>query len=175
MTVDQYLNGEETNRRRELLFGVVRQPPSPFPYHQRAITRLAALLEAHTGQSDCGDVYVSPIDVILDEPRGLILQPDIIVIAAANRSIVTDRVRGAPDIVVEVLSGSTRRHDSTVKRHWYRRYGIREYWLLEPMVHGIEVVECLSDTSATYAATERLRSAVLPDFTPVVGELFSSR
>ena len=175
MTVDQYLNGEETNRRRELLFGVVRQPPSPFPYHQRAITRLTALLEAHTAQTSCGDVYVSPIDVILDEARGLVLQPDIIVITAGNRSIVTDRVRGAPDLVVEVLSGSSRRHDSTVKRHWYRHYGIREYWLLEPNDHSLEVVACASDTSARYTSRQHLRSEVPPDFTPVVGELFGSR
>jgi Uma2 family endonuclease len=120
-------------------------------------------------------VYVSPIDVILDEARGLIVQPDIIMIAAANRSIVTDRVRGTPDIVVEVLSGSTRRHDSIIKRHWYRHYGVREYWLVDPLAHSIDVVACASDTSATYTATEHLRSAMLPDFTPVVEELFASR
>ncbi|HTM03402.1 MAG TPA: Uma2 family endonuclease [Vicinamibacterales bacterium] len=173
--MDQYLDGEETNRRRELIFGVVRQPPAPFPYHQRTITRLAARLEDHTLQDNRAVVYVSPIDVVLDEVLSLVLQPDIIVVTGSNRSIVSDRVRGAPDLVVEVLSASTRRHDSTVKRHWYRQYGVREYWLVDPADHRIEVVTCGSDTSATYTATEHLQSAVLPGFTPIVGELFDER
>lgn len=171
MTVEQYLRTEETNRHRELVFGVLHDPPSPFPYHQAAVLRLASRLEAHVADNDSGQVYISPLDVILDEARHLVLQPDILYISSANQGILRDRIYGAPDLVVEVLSAGTRHRDRTAKRHWYLHYGVREYWLVDPRERLVEVAAGPS-ASRLYRAGERLRSDVLPRFTPAIDDLF---
>lgn len=169
MTVHQYLSTEETNRHRELVFGVVREPPSPFPYHQAAVVRLVTRLQQHVDETRAGKLYVSPLDVILDEARHLVLQPDILFISTANEAIVRDWVRGAPDLVIEVLSPGTRGRDRKAKRGWYLHYGVKEYWLVDPRDRTIEVVAGPSGESVTYAGGDQLRSAVLPDLrmTPV--------
>jgi Uma2 family endonuclease len=174
MTIDEYFRGPESNRPRELVYGVVREPPAPFPYHQGVVTRLATLLENHAADTRLGDVYVSPIDVVLDEARGLVLQPDIIFVAASNRAIVRDRVWGAPDLVVEVLSSGTARRDRTAKLKWYEQYGVREYWLVHPLLAWIEVVAwCDSDAgSDVYESHAPVRSRVLPDLRLMPNDMF---
>lgn len=163
MRTDEYFLGPESNTPRELVFGVVREPPAPFPYHQGVVTRLASVLHAHTAQNRLGDVYVSPVDVVLDERRGLVLQPDIVFVAASNRAIVRDRIWGAPDIVIEVLSARTSQRDRTTKLAWYREYRVGEYWLVDPVSASIEIVDCASVTvPAVYEGVRPLRSRVLP-------------
>ena len=164
MTIDDYFAGEETNRRRELVFGVVHEPPSPFPFHQAAVTRLASLLHQHVTRTRAGTVYVAPLDVVLDEQRGLVLQPDILFIAAGSTVIVNDRIMGAPDLVVEVLSSSTRRRDRHAKRAWYGHYGVKEYWIVDPQHATIETVAGSADTRTVYRSHDRLHSVVLPQF-----------
>lgn len=163
MTTDEYFVGPESNRPRELVFGVVREPPAPFPYHQGAVTRLASVLHTHTARNRLGDVYVSPIDVVLEERRGLVLQPDIVFVAASNRAIVRDRIWGAPDLVIEVLSPRTSQRDRTTKLAWYREYLVRECWLVDPVASSIEIVDCTSVTvPAVYEGARPVRSGVLP-------------
>ena len=74
MTVKDYLSGEEDNRRRELIWGVVREPPSPFFGHQAVVTRIGVLLSLHVQEHTLGVVIVAPLDVVLDERRALIVQ-----------------------------------------------------------------------------------------------------
>lgn len=163
MSVDDYFYGPESNKPRELIFGVVCEPPAPFPYHQGVVTRLASALHTHVTQEQIGDVYVSPIDVVLDAVRGLVLQPDILFVAAGNRAIVRDRIWGAPDLVVEVLSGSTASRDRTTKLAWYCEYGVRECWLVDPAQGTIDVIDCGEGGGRrTFAGDEPLISRVLP-------------
>lgn len=170
MTVDHYLAGEESNRRRELIFGMVHDPPSPFPFHQELVTRLASLLHQHVVAERAGTVYVSPLDVVLDDARGLVLQPDILFVATANQAIVRDRIWGAPDLVIEVLSAGTHRRDRVAKRAWYLHYLVKEYWLVDPVNRAIEIVGS-PNTSRVYGAGDRVRSAVLPRFNPAVEDV----
>lgn len=165
MTVDQYLGSEETNRPQELAFGVLREPPSPGFEHQLIVGRLYAQLDAHVRVQRSGRVVVSPIDVILDREQALIVQPDVAFISSARLHICTDRIWGAPDLVVEVLSTSNRRHDRTVKVEWYARYGVRECWLVDPVAGTIEVVD-FSEPAAVprlFDGADLVRSRVLPD------------
>jgi Uma2 family endonuclease len=108
LTVEDYFQLPETVRPMELVYGVVREPPAPGYGHQLAVTRLAVLLALHVREHDLGQICVSPVDVVLDTSAGLVVQPDIIFIAHANRGIVCDRVWGAPDLVVEILSPARR-------------------------------------------------------------------
>lgn len=172
-TVFRYFRGDETTRPQELIYGVVREPPAPFPYHQGVVTHLTSAMHVHVREHELGSVYVSPIDVVLDEARALVLQPDIIFIAATRREIVRDRVWGAPDLVVEVLSSATARRDRTEKLGWYRQYGVRECWLVDPTDECVDVVNCtMPDEGARFAGAQVIRSRVLPSFTPRAQDLF---
>jgi Uma2 family endonuclease len=174
VTVDEYFDGEETNRSRELLFGRVREPPSPFPFHQAAVTRLASLLHQHVTDRQAGTVYVAPLDVVLDASRALIVQPDILFLAAGSTVIVENRVMGPPDLVVEVLSSRTRRRDRHAKRAWYGQYGVKEYWIVDPDAVTIEVVSGSSTAGTVFASGDRLRSVILPEFSGPVESLLAA-
>ena len=78
----------ETMRPMELVYGVVREPAAPRYGHQSQLTRLAARLTAHVDLNGLGEVCVSPVDVVLDAGRSLVVQPDISFVTRA-------RTRGA--------------------------------------------------------------------------------
>src|SRR5262245_43148780 len=102
-TVD-YLNGEETTRRRELAYGVLREPPAPYFSHQTLVLQIARLLANHVEPARLGQVAIAPVDVILDSDAALVVQPDVLFVSADRASIIRNQVWGAPDLVVEVLS-----------------------------------------------------------------------
>jgi Uma2 family endonuclease len=117
---------------------------------------------------------VSPIDVVLDRDKALVVQPDIIFIAADRLHIIKDRIWGAPDLVVEVLSPTTAKRDRTTKLGWYRRYGVKECWLIDPKEQRVEVVDLVAPAvrRKTFSASMRVRSRVFPDFRAKAVEFF---
>jgi Uma2 family endonuclease len=174
VTVATYLRGEETNQPRELVYGFVREPPAPTYGHQAVVTNLGALLHRHVRRRRLGRVVVAPVDVVLDQKRALVLQPDLVYVSTERARIVTDRVFGAPDLVVEVLSMGTAARDRTQKLEWYRHYGVRECWLVDPFDCSVEV-RVLSAPGAEarrFEDGERVRSVVLPRLRLAVTHLF---
>jgi Uma2 family endonuclease len=177
-TVDEYFRGPETTRPMELRYGVVREPPAPLYGHQSIVTRMTVLLEQHVRSLELGVVCVSPIDVVLDRDRALVVQPDIIFVSAGRLGIIRERVWGAPDLVVEVLSVRTARRDRTDKLGWYRQYGVRECWLVDPAEQQIEIVDCRStagESRPIYRNQAPIRSRVLPALEVCADEFFPSR
>lgn len=169
-----YLNGPETLRRRELVWGVVREPPAPFWPHQDVVTRTAALLYQHVADRRLGKVVAAPLDVVLDEARGLVVQPDVVFLSNERMHLVRNQVWGAPDLVIEVESPGTRRRDRVDKRAWYRRYGVREYWLIDTIAQTVTVF-VFGDgraTRRTFKGRARLDSTVLPDVDKTASALF---
>ena len=137
----EYLSAEETNQRRELAWGVLREPPAPFYSHQRIVLGIARALQDHAEPRGLGRVAMAPLDVILDEKKALIVQPDVLFVSAERLAIIRNQVWGAPDLVVEVLSDGTAAHDRGAKLEWYRQYGVRECWLVEPFEQRVIVVD----------------------------------
>lgn len=164
MTVREYLSEAESTRPFELAYGVVREPPAPGWGHQIIAGRIQVKLDAHTRRYDLGRTVQSPVDVILDVDNALIVQPDVVFVSKDRLHICRDRVWGAPDLVVEILSVGTRRHDATVKVGWYQQYGVRECWLVDPVSCEITVLNLAlpQPESRTFARDERVRSHVLP-------------
>ena len=166
ITVKEYFTYPETTRPMELVYGVVREPPSPRYGHQSIVTRLTTLLGTHVEERQLGRVLVSPMDVVLDEPGALVVQPDVIFIANERLDIIRERIWGPPDLAVEVLSPRTAARDRTVKLGWYRRYGVRECWLVDSRRYSVEVVDLKSvSVPRLFSGTEPIRSSVLPDWT----------
>ena len=168
MTTKQYLATYETNRPRELTYGVVREPPAPFFSHQQVVIKILRLLADYVESAKLGVVGVAPLDVILDEERALIVQPDILFVGAERLSIIDKQIWGAPDLVVEVLSAGTAMHDRTNKLGWYRQYGVRECWFVDTSSDQLVVVDFTKalPERRTFSRPDVIQSSVLADFHP---------
>ena len=175
LTVDEYLRTPETMLPQELVWGMVRDAPAPAPGHQWAVGRCFIVLTEHVQRHAAGRVWVSPIDVVLDRERDLVVQPDLIVVAEARIGIVTDRVWGPPDLVIEVLSPRPRIGTLEERIGWFAQYGVRECWLVHQDARTVEVVEFSSGIVAerrAYLSQQRLRSSVLPAFSATPAAIF---
>jgi Uma2 family endonuclease len=142
ITVSAFLemNDFEEGFFYELINGEIVKRSSPSTDHQRASRQLFKLIDAFVSDKKIGECFYAPFDVIFDDVN--LAQPDILFVSAARASIVTNKcVEGAPDIVVEILSPGTFKTDRSEKMKLYRRFGIREYWILDPRNRAIEVYE----------------------------------
>ena len=165
MRVSDYLAGPEQTRPLELLWGVLHEPPAPRYGHQSVVVRTLCLINEHVRARGLGEVCVAPADVVLDAARGLVVQPDVFFVANDRLGIIRQVVWGAPDLVVEVASRRTALRDRTTKLAWYRMYGVRECWLVDPGRRLVVVVDLKRRGRAAfvhYRGAEHLRSAVLP-------------
>lgn len=174
MTVAAYLAGEETNRPQELAYGVLREPAAPSFHHQIIVGRIHHRLDRHVRRHAAGVVVASPVDVILDREKHLVVQPDIVFVRAERVGICTDRIWGAPDLVIEVLSRGNARRDRTIKVEWYRKYEIPECWLVDTIARTVEVLDLTVSqrTARTFEQQELVRSSVLPRLRLKPADLF---
>ena len=127
----------ESNLPIELWDGEIIMSPTPVPNHQRIVYRFAKLLEEFVTAGKLGEVFLSPLDVILSQHR--VVQPDVFFISKARLKLVTDRVRCAPDLAMEVISEGSWRRDRVDKKDLYEQVGVREYWIVDPEAQTIEV------------------------------------
>ena len=131
MTTKEYLSTPESVLPAELAYGVYQVRDSPVVPHQRVVRDLTIALTAFARPRRLGEVLPAPMDVVLDRDAALIVQPDVLFVAADREHIVTDRIWGAPDLVVDVLSPNPRIGGLEEKVTWYARYGVRECWLID--------------------------------------------
>ena len=167
VTTDQYFRMPETLLPQELVYGVLRDAAAPTPGHQAVVGSFYLALTQHLARHESGRVWLSPIDVVLDRDRHLIVQPDLIVFSNARAHLVTDRVWGAPDLVVEVLSPRPRIGKLDERLGWFAEYGVRECWLVHHLSGEIDVRQFAGGnmTHQLFERDEPLRSLVLPAFT----------
>jgi Uma2 family endonuclease len=173
MTTAEYLRTPETVLPRELAYGELRVADSPTTSHQRAVLQLVLALA--TEVRSMGELFIAPMDVVLDFEGGLVVQPDLLIVSKERSHIVSDRIYGAPDLVVEVLSPHPRIGRLEERIGWYARYGVRECWLA-----GLEqkqiVVLSLSDRGITqriaFEGATAVQSAVLDDASIIPLQIF---
>jgi Uma2 family endonuclease len=138
LTYEDYLLIPEDGQRHEILDGEHYVTAAPFVRHQRVSSRLHSSLEPWVFERDLGVVLAAPVDVLLS-PHD-IAQPDLLFISKERRGLLTEaNVQGAPDLVVEILSGSTRGRDERLKHERYERFGVQEYWLVDPERGSIRI------------------------------------
>ena len=138
LTYEDFLGFPEDGRRHELIDGDHYVSPSPNTKHQRLVLNLAAALVGFTRPRSLGQVFCAPMDVVLSDFD--VVEPDVLFVARERLSIITeDNLIAAPDLMVEVLSDSTRRRDEITKRHLYERFGVREYWVVDPQIDVVKV------------------------------------
>ena len=167
MTTSEYFRTPETVTPAELIYGTLRVADAPTPRHQSVLLDLGVALRAHVRAKDLGRVWVAPIDVILDRERALIVQPDLIFVSHARLSRVTDRVWGAPDMVLEVLSPNPRIGRFQERVEWFASYGVRECWLVHQFERQLEILSFAKGSVSgrrTFDVDTPIQSNVLPDF-----------
>ena len=133
------------DQRVELIDGVFYDMAGPTTLHQMIVFQIQRSLWDHVekGKGPCIPL-ASPVDVVLDNDQYTVVQPDVLVVC--DREKFRDgRVYGAPDLVVEVLSPSTRRKDITLKLYKYTEAGVREYWIVDPPARQIIVFDLEHD------------------------------
>lgn len=130
-TVEDYYNLPD-EIRVELIDGVFYDMAAPTAVHQIISLKLGAMLEEYVeARHGSCSVFVAPLDVQLDRDDKTMVQPDVLVVCDESK-IRMDVVSGAPDLVVEVLSPSTRKKDTGLKLSKYKNTGVREYWVVDP-------------------------------------------
>ncbi len=136
ITADEFLQLPETNTLTELIDGEIVVAPAPRASHQNAVFTCAKAVEKAAPD---GKVYLAPIDVYLDDTN--VVQPDVMWNGADSLCILIDDAywRGAPDLVIEVLSPSTALRDKQAKFRLYEKHDVREYWIVEPTARYVEV------------------------------------
>lgn len=164
-TYEDYLLLPE-EKRYELIDGDLYMIPAPRPRHQFISQRIGIPLVQFVEERNLGRVIFAPCDIYLSQQD--VVQPDILFISSDRLPIIKEPyIQGAPDLVVEVISPSDPERDRDLKRKLYSRYGVREYWIVDPEAKTIEILtryEGSLKTFQTFVAEESLKSPLLGDF-----------
>lgn len=123
----------------EIIRGEKFMAPAANPLHNGILFKLSKVIDNYMDTHEGGYVFTDNIDVRL--PDGNIFKPDVTVITKENARIIewNRYIQGVPDMVVEVLSKSTRKKDLTIKKAIYESNGVKEYWIIDPHAKAVDV------------------------------------
>jgi len=164
---------EREGDRQELIDGELVVTPVPVTKHQIISMNLIRVLDRH--------VYTAGLGMVLPAQTGIrltpdnLLIPDISFVAHDRLDVIGPKTIDAPpDLVVEILSPGTRRRDLTTKRDLYARFGVREYWMVDPDARTVTVLALAGDTYEPAPAGEggAIQSRVLPGLTLALEDVF---
>ena len=134
MTAEQYFALEDDGCKYELIDGVVIVSDNPTPWYQSVAMEMVGQLYGFLRDHPVGHILANT-DVQLGEGptgRDLVYCPELVFIATERWPEMRDRLVGPPDVVVEIISPTSRRMDTETKKDDYERVGVREYWLFDP-------------------------------------------
>ena len=167
LTYEDYCLLPDNGKRYEIIDGELFVTPSPLRRHQQVLANVLYYLTDFVKNHDLGFVYPAPFDVVFSQFD--VVEPDILYISNARASVVTEKnVQGAPDLVVEVLSESTAKIDRTTKLKLYARYGVGEYWVIDPLTSAVEIYRLVAggyELAAQLDSRQSLTSPLFPGFT----------
>jgi len=168
--------------RYELIHGEAFAMASPNRRHQAVLVEMTRQFSNHLAGKPC-EVYCAPCDVRLfyEEELGenddTVVQPDIIVVCDESK-LADEGIRGAPDLVVEILSPSNTDIEMEKKRSLYEDAGVREYWVVNPKDNEV-TVHCLRDggvfNSEIYKAADTIPVGVLLGLSIELERVFAKR
>jgi Uma2 family endonuclease/predicted DNA-binding transcriptional regulator AlpA len=171
-TYQDYLHlPEKEGYSYEVLDGTLVCEPAPIVQHQRVSRRLQRLLEDYFFVADPGgEVLNAPLDVTLSDTN--VVQPDLMYISELRSGIIEEqRINGAPNLVVEILSPTTRGKDRIRKRMIYERLGVPHYWIVDPEARAIEAYAIQGNAYVLRAGACEEEIFAHPDFPGLSVEL----
>ena len=162
--------------RYELLDGDLLMVPAPNLKHQEVLGQLHVELVLFLRKQQLGRLFAAPCDVILSDND--VVQPDLLFVSHEREHLLhnSENVRGAPDLVIEILSPGTAEKDRGYKRALYARHGVAEYWLVDPAAETIQVQRQRAGTltpTDTFGRGDTLRSLELPGLELQLDDIFS--
>ncbi|MEK7727713.1 MAG: Uma2 family endonuclease [candidate division KSB1 bacterium] len=173
-TYEDYCRLPEDGWIYEVLEGELHMSPAPLTRHQKIILNLSATFWTYNNQHQFGEVLIAPTDVILPGLTSPV-QPDIVVVLQHHLAIVKDeRIEGAPDLVVEILSPWNWNVDRQKKFKIYAKAGVPEYWIVDAEKRTIELYVLRGDAYhllGNYGVGECVRSEVVIGFEVKVEEI----
>lgn len=160
----------------ELINGEIVNRASPNSPHQRISARLITDFIIYNRQKKAGEFFSAPYDVYFDEETAGV-QPDILFISKERSFIIHEDngAVGAPDLIVEIISKGSIDKDRNLKKSVYRRFAVKEYWIVDPLHKTIEVYKMEDDDYHLSAFAEvegKITSTVLADFELDVKTIF---
>jgi Uma2 family endonuclease len=162
-TYEDYLKINDDNQY-ELIGGELILVPAPRTSHQELSGKIYRKIADFIENNNLGKAFYAPIDVILSKTEKP--QPDILFISKDRLNTITEKnIQGAPDLVVEILSPSTTSRDKVEKSRLYYKYGVKEYWIIDPDAKIVEVFtpgEKNWNVVEAYRNDEILTSPLLP-------------
>ncbi|MCY4659647.1 MAG: Uma2 family endonuclease [Acidobacteria bacterium] len=176
LTYEDYLT-TPADTRYELLDGDLIMVPAPNLKHQKVQRRLGQRLSQFIEEHDPGEFFYAPCDVFLSNSN--VVQPDLLFVSQEREDLLSDgeKVRGAPDLVVEILSPSTVDKDRGIKRELYSAYGVTEYWLVDPIAETVAIHRQRGGVLAathTFGRGQTLRSPLFAGLELRMDDVFSS-
>jgi Uma2 family endonuclease len=166
LTYEDYCLLPNDGKRYEIIDGELFVTPSPLRRHQLVLANLLYYLTDFVKKHNLGTVYPAPFDVVFSQYD--VVEPDILYVSKERASVVTEKnVQGAPDLVVEVLSESTAKIDRTAKLKLYARYGVAEYWVIDPEVCSAEIYRLVPggyELASQLDSSQALTSPLFPGF-----------
>jgi len=176
MTAEEYFQLPEGPPYFQLIDGELFMSPSPNFFHQEIVGNIFFLIREYLRRHPLGKVVIAPSDVQFDQDN--IYQPDIFFIRNERLGIVDKHgAKGAPDFVVEVISGSTGRLDLGPKKMVYAAQGVIEYWVVLPLTRTVEIYrlpEAADAPAVELAEGASLTTPILPGFELPLAEIFAS-
>ncbi|WP_442598606.1 Uma2 family endonuclease [Neobacillus sp. D3-1R] len=181
ISVKEYMEiRESSDELLEYIDGYVYISPSPTIKHQRISGKLFMKLANFLKGKHC-EVFHAPIDIELKNEKmegTKIVIPDLSIIC--EKTGFTDtRYVGVPDLIVEILSPSNQTHDLITKLNLYMNYGVKEYWIVNPMLNSISVYalneEALYVQHDMKTEIGSITSKFLPGFRVDLGEIFQEQ
>ena len=174
-TVEDYMMLEEGAPFQLINYDLIMSP-SPTPVHQAISIRLSQIiLNFLDSTNNDGMAYAAPTDVKFDD--GNVLQPDVLYISAQRKSeIVKDRIEGAPDLVIEILSPSNAYYDLRQKKDIYQKYGVKEYIIVDPIAFNCELYILENGAFQLIQKaqkTDQLNSVLLPGLSFDLNKIFN--
>ena len=155
------------NRRVELINGVLYDMATPTTTHQRLVQRLSyelyRFIQEHKGTCE---VFPAPFGVYLTNDNRYLLEPDVTVVCDPQK-IDEKGCHGTPDFVAEVVSKNTQNRDYGIKLFKYRTEGVREYWIVNPLVHTVTVYrfDAEEEAAVVYGMDEEIPVGIFEGLT----------
>ena len=177
-TYEDFLHFPDDGKRHEIIDGEHYVTPSPNTKHQAVSMNLTRAFILYLEQHRHGRLFAAPFDVVLSDLD--VVEPDLLYISHERLQVLTSQhVRGAPDLAVEILSPGTRKTDEVTKRQLYERFGVGEYWVVDPELDTIKVYRRVQDAFVRVAElsaehADMRTTPLLPNWSVSLSEVFAS-
>ncbi|MBS1525438.1 MAG: Uma2 family endonuclease [Bacteroidetes bacterium] len=173
-TVDDYMMLEE-GAPFQLVENELIMSPSPNAIHQAIVARLSQMILNFLDDKQNNGYIAVSMDVVLDESN--VFQPDVLFVSPERAvEIVKDRVEGAPDLAIEILSPSNAYYDLRKKKEIYEKYGVKEYVIIDPIAQNADLYVLKDGVYSLHQKAEKaekLNSVLLPGLSFDLSKIFA--